>query len=98
MSKETLQRAVDLACGQSALAAIIREEMPEADKFQQGHVWHWLNVSKAEVPPGEYVIAISRGLGWRITPHELREDLYPNPDDGMPRSLCVCRPTMQEVV
>jgi DNA-binding transcriptional regulator YdaS (Cro superfamily) len=95
MSKLSLIKAVELAGGQVALANVIREEVPES-KVIQGHVWKWLNLSKEEVPPAEYVIAISRGLGWQITPHELRADLYPNPDDGMPRSLCVCRPAMRE--
>lgn len=87
MSKTSLQVAIELAGTQTALADIIKAEIPGA-KVLQGHVWKWLNMSKTEVPPAEYVIPIARGLGWKITPHELREDLYPHPDDGMPRGVC----------
>lgn len=84
MSKLSLNRAVELAGGQVALAAVIREEVPDS-KVIQGHIWKWLNLSKEEVPPAEYVIAIARGLKWAITPHQLRGDIYPHPQDGMPR-------------
>ena len=32
------------------------------------------------------VIPICKSTNWRITPHELRPDIYPNPDDGLPRT------------
>lgn len=34
--------------------------------------------------PGDRVIPIARATGWRVTPHELRPDLYPNAGDGVP--------------
>lgn len=34
--------------------------------------------------PGELVLKVSKAVEWRVTPHELRPDLYPNPTDGMP--------------
>lgn len=37
--------------------------------------------------PSRRVIEVCIATGWRITPHELRPDLYPNPDDGLPRTL-----------
>jgi len=30
------------------------------------------------------VISICAQSGWKITPHELRPDIYPNPSDGLP--------------
>lgn len=53
-------------------------------------MWGWLNSSSDDVPPAEYVIAIAQTVNWKVTPHELRHDIYPHPSDGMPRSLCAC--------
>lgn len=41
-------------------------------------------VAQWEICPGERVITLSRGIDWKITPHRLRPDLYPHPDDGLP--------------
>lgn len=83
MSRETLQKAVDLAGGQAQLARGIRERI-EGSKVGQVHVWGWLNSVKFEVPPAEVVLAIADFLEYRITPHDLRPDLYPNPCDALP--------------
>jgi DNA-binding transcriptional regulator YdaS (Cro superfamily) len=85
MSKETLQKAVDMAGGQAHLARGIRDRI-EGSKVGQVHVWGWLNSAKFEVPPAEVVLAIADFLEYRITPHELRPDLYPNSSDAMPAS------------
>jgi len=82
MSKLFLEKAVALAGGQVALASAIKKQMPTA-KVSQAHIWKWLNRVQAEVPPAEYVIPISRAVGFEITPHQLREDLYPSPSDGL---------------
>ena len=92
MSKETLQKAVDLAGGQVHLARGIKERLPDT-KIGQVHVWGWLNSVKMEVPPAEAVIAIADTVGWRITPHELREDIYPNVADGMPSGMVTDSPS-----
>jgi hypothetical protein len=93
MSKETLQKAVDLAGGQAHLARGIRERI-DGSKVGQVHVWGWLNSVKFEVPPAEVVLAIADFLEYRITPHELRADLYPNPCDALPEGVvpgCSCQ-------
>lgn len=98
MSKECLQRAVDLAGGQAHLARGIRERVP-GSKVGQVHVWGWLNSVKIEVPPAEVVLAIAAFLEYRMTPHDLRPDLYPNPGDALPdhvapaAPLCKCAST-----
>lgn len=84
MSKESLQQAVSLAGGQAQLARGIREHLPDS-KVSQVHVWGWLNSVKFEVPPPEVVLAIAAFLEYRMTPHQLRPDLYPNPGDALPR-------------
>lgn len=90
MAKEFLQMAVNRAGSQVALAACIRARMPES-RVMQGHIWNWLNGEHDEVPPAEYVLAISDACGWKITPHQLRPDIYPHPMDGLPRKDCACR-------
>lgn len=37
--------------------------------------------------PADRVLDISRACSWRVTPHKLRPDLYPHPDDGLPSEL-----------
>ncbi|EBP0013944.1 helix-turn-helix domain-containing protein [Salmonella enterica] len=40
----------------------------------------WL---KSQVP-ADRVIPLCKVLGWAVTPHEIRGDIYPNPTDGLP--------------
>lgn len=92
MSKESLQKAVDLAGGQKALGDGIRARIP-GSKVGQVHVWGWLNSVKIEVPPADVVLAIADFLEYRMTPHDLRPDLYPNPSDALPGHrvpVCQC--------
>lgn len=67
MSIRALQRAIDHAGGQSALARKLR--------VQQKHVWNWLN--RQRQVPGGRVIDIERATDGAVTRHELRPDLYP---------------------
>ena len=83
MSREILQKAVDLAGGQAPLARGIRSRLPES-KVGQVHVWGWLNSVKMEVPPAEVVIPIAESVDWKVTPNELRPDIFPNPSDALP--------------
>jgi len=39
---------------------------------------------KNGVPP-ERVLPICAETGWRVTPHEVRPDIYPNPTDALPQ-------------
>ena len=34
--------------------------------------------------PANRVIPLCKVLGWSITPHQMRNDIYPNPTDGLP--------------
>ncbi|MBJ9210623.1 helix-turn-helix domain-containing protein [Citrobacter freundii] len=45
----------------------------------------WLNFTG--IIPADRVIPLSQVLGWKITPHELRPDIYPNHTDGLPPRL-----------
>lgn len=44
-------------------------------------------VSKWSCIPAELVLDVCADYGWAVTPHELRPDLYPHPDDGLPPEL-----------
>lgn len=70
-----LEKAIKVANGQTGLARLIQ--------VQQANVWNWLHRDKKV--PGEYVLPISRAVGFKVTPHELRPDIYPNPTDGLPK-------------
>ena len=49
--------------------------------------------SQWTVVPSERVLDVCALLQWRVTPHELRPDLYPNPCDALPESMRgPCRP------
>lgn len=86
MSKLLLQKAVQLAGGQVALAAKIRDVLPTS-KVTQAFVWKWLNSPSDNTPPSEWVIPICLVLEWQVIPHELRPDIYPNLSDGLPIDL-----------
>ncbi|OGS99799.1 MAG: hypothetical protein A3K04_02320 [Gallionellales bacterium RBG_16_56_9] len=75
----TLEKTVALAGGQSALAVKLRDLMPNS-KVSQAHIWHWLHHSKCDAPPAEYVIPMVLAVNGAVTPHELRQDIYPDPD------------------
>lgn len=39
--------------------------------------------------PAEKVLPLCGHCYYRVTPHQLRPDIYPHPDDGLPASLRV---------
>ncbi|AUY89007.1 helix-turn-helix domain-containing protein [Klebsiella aerogenes] len=41
--------------------------------------------TKSAIPP-RFVLKLCEFVGWVVTPHELRPDLYPSKLDGMPRA------------
>ena len=56
-----------------------------------------LNISvqaiyKWDCVPAERAIDVSRVLDWRVTPHQIRPDIYPHPDVGLPEELRRCTP------
>lgn len=44
-------------------------------------------VSQWDQVPDSEVLNVSRITGHKITPHELRPDLYPNPADALPANI-----------
>ena len=37
--------------------------------------------------PADRVLAVAKATDWKVTPHELRPDIYPNSSDGLPPDL-----------
>lgn len=66
MHQEALQRAIDIAGGQSALARLLGKK--------QGHVWHWLHQVQRLSP--EIAIAIERATEGKVSRGELRPDIF----------------------
>ncbi|MGL4696348.1 YdaS family helix-turn-helix protein [Enterococcus larvae] len=42
--------------------------------------------SKSLIPP-RYVLPICEMTGWKVVPHDVRPELYPSQDDGVPTHL-----------
>lgn len=66
METSALEKAVEVAGGQKALADCIGTT--------QSQVWYWLERAKRGVP-GEFALKIESATG--ISRHDLRPDLYP---------------------
>lgn len=81
-------QAVKIAGGQSHLARAIRRRLPNS-RVSQVHIWDWLNNVKMEVPPADFVLPIAEAIDYRMTPHQLRPDLYPNPTDALPVDVVI---------
>lgn len=71
----SLERAVQIAGGQTALARAIGT--------RQANIWNWLNRSGAKVP-GEFCIPIEAATQGLVSRTDLRPDLYPA--EAMPAS------------
>ena len=69
MSIEALEKAVEIAGGQSALGRKIGRD--------QKAIWAWLNTTQKV--PAEDVLKIEAALENKITRFDLRPDIYPKP-------------------
>lgn len=58
------------------------KEAAEASGLSVQAVYKW---EKSGRVPADHVIAIARATGWQVAPHDLRPDIYPHPEDGMPK-------------
>jgi len=77
MDTKALELAISLAGSQSALAERIGKK--------QSHVWSWMNRDRK--CPSAMAIPVASAVGYRVTPHELRPDIYPHPHDGLPEAM-----------
>lgn len=74
-------KAIELAGSQTRLG--------ELAGVSQATVSDWLNGKK--VISAENVMSLCAALKWRITPHELRPDIYPNRRDAIPKGARLVR-------
>ena len=77
MIENSLLKAIEICGGQTALA----------EKIGKGQtlVSSWVNRRDCRVG-ADYVIQVAKATDWQVTPHDLRPDLYPNAEDGLPRT------------
>ena len=73
---DALDRAVEIAGSQQALAALLG-----------GGPTRISQMKRRGTVPGDAVIPIAKAVEFRVTPHELNPDLYPHPEDGLPPEL-----------
>jgi len=89
---QLLEKAIEIAGGQTALAAAINvaivdqarvagEEPKTRLLVTPQKVSYWLGRKKGVVP-AEYVLPIEHATNKKITRHELRPDLYPENEYG----------------
>lgn len=71
-----LDRACSLAETKARLARKINIK-PQA--LQQ-----WLT---SGIVPADRVLSVAGAVDYQVTPHDLRPDLYPHPEDGLPAEL-----------
>jgi DNA-binding transcriptional regulator YdaS (Cro superfamily) len=74
-----IERAIDIAGGQSALARAL------GGSVKQAHVWYWKE--NGEVPP-EHCIAIEIATEGKVSRYELRPDVFgPEPASASPSPI-----------
>lgn len=87
--KSAIEKAVDILHGQTRLARAMNayyESAGSDTRVTQTHVWNWIHRAKGVVP-GEYCIAVASATNWEVTPHQIRQDIYPHPRDGLPSHM-----------
>lgn len=73
MDNSIVAQAIELAGGASRIAEQLNLRTPWA-----------VNKWKRSFPP-ERARWLAEATGWKVTPHQLAPQLYPNPDDALPR-------------
>jgi UDP-N-acetylglucosamine 1-carboxyvinyltransferase len=75
MGIQALEKAIEIAGGQSALGRLINRD--------QKAIWAWLNTTQKV--PAEDVLSIEAAVNGQVTRHDLRPDIYPNQsNDALP--------------
>ena len=79
MNEAIQQKIISLCGSQSELARRLGKNS------QTVSVWFRTQVASTEVLNACRVLKVSEVVDFKVTPHELRPDLYPNPTDGLPQ-------------
>jgi DNA-binding transcriptional regulator YdaS (Cro superfamily) len=81
---DSFLKIIEIHKSKSALVAALKKLRP-LSKVQVAHISNWIN--RDGKIPSEWVIACCNSVHWKVTPHELRPDIYPHPHDGLPDNL-----------
>lgn len=73
-----IEKAIEICNGQVGLSG--KSGIP------QPTISAWVNRFNFKVG-AEFVITVASATDWQITPHQLRPDLYPHPNDGLPEHM-----------
>lgn len=73
---DALNKAIELAGSQLALATLIGGVQTRISEWKR----------RGQVT-ADAVIPVCKAVEFAVTPHELRPDLYPHPEDGLPLEL-----------
>lgn len=85
---EALNTAIKIAGSQQALAAKLGGNQTRVSEWKR----------RGKVADGA-VLDVAKAVDFAVTPHQLRPDLYPHPDDGLPQEMrCVTSKTDEEPV
>jgi hypothetical protein len=80
-----LQKIIDIFDGNKTAVAKKLAVETGNDKLCAVHINNWL--SRDKKVPDLMAIPLAKISGWAVKPHELRLDLYPHPEDGLPEEL-----------
>lgn len=94
---EYLQKIISIFGGKkSALASKLVAYGPK-NKLTGSHINNW--IARDKKIPSEWIIPLARAVDFNVTPHELRPDIYPHPEDGLPDALrCQCVHEERQIV
>lgn len=67
-----------------AIAELTHGGMAKLCRVAPPNVTRWSKTGRVPVDPTNHVLTICNALNWRVTPHQLRPDIYPYPFDAVP--------------
>lgn len=80
---KALKRAIEIKGSAASLAQAVKPLAGQRGlSCSQQHVSNWINRDGGV--SAHYVLAVAEAVAFEVTPHELRPDIYPHPQDGLP--------------
>jgi len=73
---DALDKVIEVAGSQQKLALLIGGVQTRVSEWRR----------RGQVP-ADAVLPVCEAVNFAVTPHELRPDIYPHPDDGLPEAL-----------
>ncbi|PPD12149.1 hypothetical protein [Methylophilus sp.] len=82
---DALLKIIDLFGGNRSALARRLAEVSGNPKLSATHINNWIERDKNI--PTDYVIPIAQVSEWKFTPHQIKPNKYPHPQDGLPDHL-----------